>query len=117
MSETERALEEERRIINAATAGPWKSDSLNERVHEFDVWAGGIGQIGHAWEKEDAEFIAHARTALPLRSAQVAAVLAECAEMHSSARLLDALGVDPDKAKALRAHADLIRRAIEEAGA
>lgn len=66
-------LEQEREIIQSATDGPWEADPL-----EGDLTGpeGGFVMEVLAWLDPDATFIAHARTALPLRNAQVQAVMA-----------------------------------------
>lgn len=118
MAESTRTeLEEERRIIEAATPGPWVAYDHSDGTYTSEnnegwwwVWQesrlpyyGGVltvedagapyGAIGEAGitdqrdgnqERADAEFIAHARTALPLRNAQVDLVLAKLDELSGS---------------------------------
>ena len=92
-------LDQERRIIQNATEGPWEWGEESpgwgdcgpnlETVERGPVYFDGsqgakeivIGSWGHdangiAVDPADAEFIAHARTALPVRNAQIEAVLA-----------------------------------------
>ena len=72
-------LAEERRLIGEATEGPWEFDL------DGDVQGRRKGMypdpemdpiVGCLEQPEDNAFIAHARTALPVRNAQVQAVLA-----------------------------------------
>lgn len=67
-------LDESNSICERATAGPWQV--LNKRVVRY---AGDDEDVflvtPHLHVAEDVEFIAHARTKLPVRNAQVAAVL------------------------------------------
>lgn len=134
-------LEEERRIIDAATAGPWQWGQLSDeaQTHEektaamgemvagdtdslWIAWSprpDGQGSLAHAIAGDherspaNAAFIAHARTALPNRNAQVEAVLAKCDELEQPVKvghggeMID-LGTNSAVAE--------IRRAIEEAG-
>jgi hypothetical protein len=86
MSDITDQLEEERRIINAATAGPWRYFTPNPRNNPgFNVVVSVAlendpltrsSDIAEGLSQSDAELFAHARTALPLRSAQVEAVYA-----------------------------------------
>lgn len=82
----EEELEESQRICGAATGGPWEQERYiwkpNMRVpdHPRQAVRTDEGEIMSVWESEcnefeDATFIAHARTALPLRNRQLAAVL------------------------------------------
>lgn len=115
MSQIERTLEEERRIIDVATPGPWIVDPDDPRYvmkpdesGSFDGTA--IAELveheaGLFPAEHNGQFIAHARTALPLRNAQLRAVLEECKRL------------DEDYANHDHPAAWLIRRAIEEAGA
>lgn len=93
-------LEQEREIIQSATDGPWEADPL-----EGDLTGpeGGFVMEVLAWLDPDATFIAHARTALPIRNAQVEAVLGVIDEPQEG---------QPLEVHALRAR---VRRAIEEA--
>lgn len=92
-------LEEERRLIDAATGGPWEwgkesHDSWGdcgpnlETIERGPVYFDGsqgakeivVGSWGHDAngidvDPADAAFIAHARSALPIRNAQVQAVM------------------------------------------
>lgn len=110
-------LEEERQLIEGATGGPWEvtqSRLTHPENGGADIKGGGgfrvaadcCGYQGAIGEPTDAAFIAHARTALPVRNAQIEAVLQLCREMHA------AYERDP--------HGDAIayelERAIEEAG-
>ena len=113
-------LEEERRIIEAATEGPWLPvEEYGEHaviVDEDDFGTRYVAERlrqGFDDGENDAEFIAHARTALPVRNAQVEAVLAKCDELVQpvkighGAEMID-LGINSAVAQ--------VRRAIEEAG-
>lgn len=108
-------LEEERRIINAATAGPWIAE-----WHGDDWWysiygaAAGeevlpeVATLDDRESKDDATFIAHARTALPLRNAQVAAAL----------RVLDDYAPpskEDDPTGAVLAHMERLEQAVRTA--
>lgn len=118
MAESTRTeLEEERRIIEAATPGPWVAYDHSDGTYTSEnnagwwwVWQesrlpyyGGVlnvedagapyGAIGEAGitdqrdgnqERADAEFVAHARTALPLRNTQVDVVFAKLDELDQS---------------------------------
>lgn len=123
MSDLENELRAEREIISRATAGPWRwskeSDApwgdcgpdLETEWLEDDGYPAIVGAAygydasGFTISDEDATFIAHARTALPLRSAQLEAVLAKCSELEATDNIV------------ARAFATEFRRAIEEAGA
>lgn len=105
MSQIERALEEERRII-AAAEGNWGNSAIgtDDRI----------------------EFIAHARTALPLRNAQVEMAWEIVELLEQSAPTARAAGYGQSDATWARmqgmafAYDDArtaLRRAIEEAGA
>lgn len=136
-------LEEERRIIDAATAGPWVAHDLSDATFNSEnragwwwVWQksqlthyGGVieisdsgeprGAIGEAGitdqsnghqERADAEFIAHARTALPQRNVQVQAVLKVTDDLPER-------GPQTGYAAGYNQACRDIRRAIEEARA
>lgn len=114
-------LEEERCIINAATAGPWITE-----WHGDDWWysiygaAAGeevlpeVATLDYRESKADAEFIAHARTALPIRNAQVEAVRKVADDLDAEA---DNIFGNADVRLNAAVWAMRIRRAIEEAGA
>ena len=86
-------LDHERRIINAATDGPWApwldQDGTEHMkgmlmvgnaaavIPEGETWIEGVdvNPVAHCYTPEDRVFIAHARTALPQRNAQLQAVL------------------------------------------
>ena len=78
-------LEEERRIIEGAYPGPWTVGAYSESTNSNYFGAVQDSEdpsepgplLGDA-HLPDATFIAHARTALPVRNAQVEAVL----ELH-----------------------------------
>lgn len=78
-------LEQERRIIEDAYPGPWTVGAYNESTNSNYFGAVQDSEdpsepgplLGDA-HLPDAAFIAHARTALPVRNAQVEAVL----ELH-----------------------------------
>ncbi|KUG58963.1 hypothetical protein [Nesterenkonia jeotgali] len=125
MSDITEQLEEERRIINAATAGPWEIKHLGypgsyytRTIHAEDSdlgrWSELPPEIASTAKDGDAEFIAHARTALPLRNAQVEAVLIELAVYEVPSKAADPTGAVAAGMERLEAR---IRRAIEEAGA
>ena len=110
-------LEQERRIIEAAADGPWiwgAGDSCHESGYVVVSEDRTVNPTGDAAvcsivadtpdDTDNAAFIVHARTALPVRNAQVEAVLALADEF-------DAEYPDGGTAAARR-----IRRAIEEAG-
>lgn len=89
--DTRTQLTEERCIIEAATDGPWEATDLRnaEDGNRDCIWVNQQSEATYStvaemdadeglqiiWGLGDAEFIAHARTALPLRNAQVEAVL------------------------------------------
>lgn len=104
-------LEEERRIINAATAVPWFAHPAGKYV--YDTPNGMI--VDTLLENTDidaranATFIAHARTALPLRNKQLQAVWRELNINRTAPK--DDFDRGADAARSM------IRRAIEEAGA
>lgn len=113
MTELHHELEEERRIINAATAGPWKRDIyagvVQPKSRLMTGYTGYNTCLAEYMTTENAKFAVHARTALPLRNAQVAAVYGVLNKLRRNPRNDYEVGYD----KAL----DTIRRAIEEAGA
>lgn len=124
MSDLENELRAEREIISRATAGPW------DHQEAFDasfVCAGDVEQpVSSSWvarienrpgrtkDKADATFIAHARTALPIRNAQVAKVLQVLDDYEVPSKQDDVTGEICNGMERLEA---IIRRAIEEAGA
>ena len=83
-------LEHERRIINAATPGPWENEGWGEISQHWsrpEPWKPVVskevlcgtycmgGSADGVIETADADFIVHARTSLPQRNAQLQAVL------------------------------------------
>ena len=78
----EEQLEEERRIINTATEGPWEIQQGTPTM-SGNTWTlrvqgkPGIRIGAHEYQHGagNSDFIVHARTALPLRNAQLQAVL------------------------------------------
>lgn len=80
MSELTEQLKAERQIVEAATEGPWIAEYSGEQgncVLPSDAQSTREAvAVTRLYDRQaDAEFIAHARTALPQRNAQVQAVL------------------------------------------
>ena len=81
-------IEEERRIIEAASEGPWhvtdrgigwevSREPLEDKPDDPGFWPATVNDgLRETFSKTDATFIAHARAALPVRNAQIEAVLA-----------------------------------------
>lgn len=116
MSQIERALEEERRIINAAkrhcdlplTFQQWGEQNQNGDDAESILFDSNGESLADGLPDEIGELAVLASTALPLRNAQLAAALAKCDESMER---------DDEWAKGYTDAVFDIRRAIEEAGA
>jgi hypothetical protein len=99
---TEQQLDDIETRANAATPGPWCTDSWEiYQGTEYVAGAEWIGETCRAGEMDDsradAEFVAHARTDVPALLAEVrrlGAALAEAAEDLTWLRCLEAAGVD-----------------------
>lgn len=77
-------LEESQKVCSTATEGPWNPDRPNGDPDEVPAVMAlqlrrgilrGVYVAEEVDQDEDATFISHARSALPLRNAQLAAVL------------------------------------------
>ena len=77
---TQEQLEEERRIIHGATPAPWQEITIGDLGYTFWGVDGepDVEHVADGMALVDLQFIAHARTALPQRNAQLQAVL----ELH-----------------------------------
>lgn len=83
MTDLNQQLEHERQLINAATYGPWFAEYSREQGHcvlppDAESTREAVAVTRLFDQQADSEFIAHARTALPQRNAQLQAVL----ELH-----------------------------------
>ena len=115
-------LDRERHIIGAATEGPWhvtdrgtgwevSREPLEDKPDDPGHWPATVNDgFRGTFSQTDAAFIVHARTALPVRNAQVEAVLDTLKAFEHAASL------DNDTSLAIRLTTAEIRRAIEEAG-
>ena len=70
-------LEEERRIINGVTPAPWQELTTGDLGYTFWGVDGepDVEHVADGMALVDLKFIAHARTALPQRNAQLQAVI------------------------------------------
>lgn len=124
MTDLERTLEAERRIINAAkrhcdlplTFQQWGEQNQNGDYAESILFDANGESLADGLPDEIGYLAEHSSTALPLRNAQVAKVLHECGEMEWWAQNCFDVGKDAEGKQWIRA-AKAIRRAIEEAGA
>lgn len=121
MSITEQ-LEAERRIINAAKRHcdlplefqQWGPQNQNGDDAESILFDANGESLAYGLPDEIGELAVLASTALPLRSAQVAAVWSKLESLDSLAQIEPD---DDDYSKGINIAASIIRRAVEEAGA
>lgn len=101
MTDPRLLLDEIQQRVAAATPGPWEVTDANEGMHEYGpMWmitndefhnpSGGedepwLAVEMHVGDKDDAEFIAHARAAVPRLAAALRAVL----DLHRPIRIED----------------------------
>lgn len=86
-------LEEERDLIDAATAGPWRAVGVLHQENQgigMPLVESHTGFPAICVHSQDSKFIAHARTALKQRNEQLEAAL-KWAEKHASRACAESL--------------------------